>query len=232
MGTAAFALSAFFVGWFFSPLLTTYTTPGTLDDVQSWALQGPGREIPTPLMGLYVFRGLNPSFLADLSYAHSWSPKERSFLLDMSGPGYKTLPRSNGGDFSGEFALTSPVAAGVNGITLKRFMACLRHQNKFTMNEEGTRAIIHPVFFFEWFPLGFLARAYLREEIELHKNFLGGFAWKRVNYSPPNNATQTDAHYWLHPVVTINKGSVKVHAAGKAMAKRKLKMSKDETFIQ
>jgi hypothetical protein len=87
MGTAAFALSAFLAGWFLSPLLTTYTSAGSLDDITTWALKGPGKDIPTPLMGVYLFKGLNPSFLADLSYAHSWDPTARSFIFDMAGPG-------------------------------------------------------------------------------------------------------------------------------------------------
>lgn len=216
--------SAFLAGWFLSPLLQTSTSPGTLDDIASWALQGPGRDIPTPLMGVWLFKGLNPSFLADISYAHSWNAKERSFILDMAGPGMHVVDGGTSSALHGEFAATSPTPV-VTGVYLKGLMALMRHSNKFLMNEQGTRALIQPIFFFEGCPLNWLARAQLREEIEVHRAplGLGPAKWKRVNYAPPANTTPAEPHYWLHPVVTRKPGgSAVVHHSGVRMAKRKL----------
>ncbi|KAG8458620.1 hypothetical protein KFE25_008417 [Diacronema lutheri] len=227
------AAAAFFAGWFLSPLLTAPASPGTLDNVAAWALQGSGKDIPTPLMGLYVFRGLNPCFLADMSYARAWNPKERSFIFDMSGPGVHFLDRALPSAMRGEFANTSPTPE-VSGRYVQRLMALMRHANKFVMNEEGTRAQIHPIFFFEGFPLNYFARSLIREEIELHRSSVpfGPAMWKRVNYAPPSNATQTDAVYWLHPVATRKPGgAVVVYGPGLRMARRKMVMSNDTSFF-
>jgi hypothetical protein len=232
--TTAFALSALTVGWFFAPLLQPASSPGSLDEIASWAMRGPGVEIPTPLMGVFVFKGLNPAFLADMSYAHSWDAKERSFVFGMGGPGLYVLESATPAAFSGEFANKSP-APPKSGAFVRALMRLLRHSNKFIMNEEGTRADIHPIFFFEGFPLAWLARAMLREQIELHKGPLPVFGttrWKRTNFSPASNSTPTDAHYWLHPVVTRRKdGSLKVHGRGLRMAKRKLQMAGGSRFV-
>lgn len=232
MGLSTVA-TAFLAGWFFSPLLHKPTSPGTLDNVREWALNGPGKDIPTPLMGLYVFKGLNPSFLADMSHAHSWNAKERSFVLDMWGPGILMLEQATPSAMKGEFSPTSPTPE-VTGGYIKKLMGVMRHSNKFILDEQGTRARIEPIFFFQGFPLNYLARSMLREEIELHKSSVpfGPHSWKRVNYAPPTNTTPTDAHYWLHPVATRKPGGkVVVHGAGVRMAKRKMAMSNDTIFF-
>ena len=226
----ALAATACFVGWLFSPLLMAPTNAGALDDIASWAMKGPARALPPPLIGVYVFRGLSPVLLADLSYAHSWNPVERSFVFDMTGPGVYVAHNASAPAYTGEFRSTSP--GDYLGATFLKVFSVLRYSNTFYFNEDYTHAHVHPRFFFsERFPLVQYIRSRLREEMVLVKPWIpslfgfGSPSWKRINFAPPSNSTPTEAHYWLHPVLTRNgDGSLKLHADGLAMAKRKLAM--------
>jgi len=207
-----------------APLFRPCSCPGSLDSIREWGLQGPGADLPIPLVGVYVPVGLNPVFLFDLSYAHSWNLKKRSFVLDFGGPGIITFPHNYEADFTGEFRTTSPVPS-LTGRAISRAFRLLRFAVKFEFNEDFSSANIHPTLLTEYNVfIAWLANAFvIREELVS----MSSGVWKRQNFAPPSNSTPTDAHYFLHPVLTKDStsGKVRLHPKGLAMAGRKLKMA-------
>ena len=62
-----------------------------LDKIEPWGLQGPSRDLDDmPMMGIYLFVGLNPPLLADLSYGHGLTTNDaghKEFQFNFDGPG-------------------------------------------------------------------------------------------------------------------------------------------------
>lgn len=207
------------VAFFCAPLLRPCVVPGSLDDIALWAMKGPSRNITPPIIGVYVLRGVNPALLIDFSYAHSWRAAERSFVIDL---GRATLfdTGANASQFSGEFALTSPVP-NLRGKVVSLITRALHASLKFTFNAEFTEASIEPALLTRYNPLNLLFNRFIKQSLVQAK----GGSWKRVNFVPPTNKTASDAYYFLHPVLTRKPdGTLKVNNDGLKMAKRKLAM--------
>jgi hypothetical protein len=210
------------VAFFAAPLLRTCESPGALADIASWALSGPNQELPAPVNGVFVFRGLNPTLLVDMTYSHSYRPATRSFMLDSSRAFVWDFGASTS-QYTGEFRMTSPTP-DLSGKVLSLVSRVMRAQLKFTFNEDYTSAEITPYLISAYFPLNWVVPLLIKEQVVAHK---GG--WKRINFAPPSNSTPTDAHYYLAPVVTRNaKGKAVVNGNGLQMAKRKLAMGSGE----
>lgn len=211
---ALVALAAYFG----APLLFPCSAPGSLDAIASWAMKGPAKDLPAAMNGVFAFRGVNPAFLMDTSYSHSWNPKTRSFVLDVpKAILYDT--EATASQFTGEFASKSRTL-DLPGKLLSLMNRMLHASLKFTFNEDFTEATLEPALVSRWFPLNGWATRILSEKAIAHK---GG--WKRVNFVPPSNSTPTSDTYFLQPVVTRKAdGSLKVHNDGLKLAKRKLAM--------
>ncbi|KAG8467437.1 hypothetical protein KFE25_000753 [Diacronema lutheri] len=201
-----------------APLLRPCSSPGSLDDIASWAMQGPAKDLPARLNGVFVFRGVSPALLVDMSYSHSYLPAEGSFVLD-AGRAYMYDTDATSSRFTGMFQPTSPTPE-LPGKLLSLLSRMMRLSLKFTLNADRTVASIEPMLISQYNPFNKLFPRILKEQAVAYK---GG--WKRVNFAPPSNATATSASYTLHPVVTRKPdGSLKVHGDGLKMAKRKLAM--------
>lgn len=211
------------LAYFFAPLLRKCEAPaGGLGDIKSWALKGPTATLPDKLNGVFVFRGLNPALLVDMSHARSYQPEQRSFVLDM-GRAFIMDTGARATDFSREFKSTSP-SPDLRGKVLSAIFRAMHASLKFTFNEDYTKAEIEPRMISEYFPFNFLVTRLIKEQLVAHKDH-----WKRVNFVPASNATAADAHYFLHPVVMRAKdGTLKVNRHGLNMAKRKLAMGSGE----
>lgn len=74
-----------FIGWLLTPLLIPLEYL-ELDKITEWGLQGPGKDSDNPFLGVYLFDGLNPTAIADMSYC-SWNATTRAALCAFGGPG-------------------------------------------------------------------------------------------------------------------------------------------------
>lgn len=206
------------VAYLGAPLLFPCTSPGSLDTIASWAMKGPAKDLPAAMNGVYVLRGLNPALLVDTSYAHSWRPEQRSFVLDVP-RAFIFDTGAVASQYRGEFRPTSP-SPDLRGRLLSLVNRVMHTSLKLTFNEAFTVATIEPSMLSPHFPLNRLVPRIIKEQVRAHR---GG--WRRVNFVPPSNSTPTSAFYTLHPVVTRKAdGSLKVHGDGLKMAKRKLAM--------
>jgi hypothetical protein len=211
------------VAYFLAPLWRKCEAPtGGLDDIKSWALKGPTTTLPAKINGVFVFRGLNPALLVDMSYARSYQPEQRSFVLDM-GRAFIMDTDARATDFTREFKSTNP-SPDLRGKELSAIFRTMHASLKFTFNEDFTAAEIEPRMISDYFPLNFLVTRLIKEQLVANKDH-----WKRINFVPPSNATAAEAHYFLHPVVMRTKdGKLKVNRKGLRMAKRKLAMGSGE----
>ena len=198
-----------------------------LDEVTEWGLRGPGRDLPLPFMGVYLFKGLNPFLLCDLSYAYDWDPVERSFMFDFSTPG--SVYAEDGLD-SGEWAPTSKsTGAGsegigtLNGWLVARFVAHIRLRVKFCFKDDTlTVAEVPPSLF--GIPADWLGPIVFKAMIQEIRKGPGG-VWLRNNLDPLTG--ERTSGYTLLPLYTVDKSgdAPKLNATTLELAKQKLNYS-------
>lgn len=223
-------LAAILVGWLLWPLTMPLRPAGRLDAFESWAMRGPGREIPSPLMGCYTFHGLGPLLLVDLSHAHTWDSRSRSFFFEMGGPGVHVLDTALPSDLlsDGKHSSAEQLLPSLSGAWLLRLFRLVRYSSKVVLSEDGRHARVLPTFFFESSPLTILSRRMLRMELEARApGFLaflspGGVSvWKGSGFRPSASAAPI-CSFWLHPVLTAwPSKTLRTHRSGVAMAARK-----------
>lgn len=198
-----------------------------LDAVSKWGLHGPGKDLPLPFMGVYLFKGLNPFLLCDLSYAYDWNPIEHSFMFDFSQPG--AIYAEDGLD-SGEWAPTSkstgsgPHGVGtVSGWLVARVIAFIRLRVKFVFKDDTlTVAEVPPSLF--GIPADWLGPIVFKAMIQEIRKGRDGM-WLRNNLDPLTR--QRTSGYALLPLFTIIKpgDAPKLNAKTLELAKQKLNNS-------
>lgn len=176
-----------------------------LDKIEEWGLKRPGRDLPLPFMGVYLFKGLNPFLTVDLSHAYDWDPEEKSFMFDFSRPG--SVYAENGLD-SGYWAPTSkspgvgPEGLGfsVRGWIIARVCALIRLRVKFIFTDDSlTIAKVPPSLF--GIPASVMGPLVFKSLVQVIRRGENG-VWYRDNLDP---VTQERLHgYELLPLLTLD----------------------------
>ena len=169
---------------------------------------------------------MSPPLLVDLTHAHSWDARERSFRFEMGGPGVYALDgaRRPAGATTG-FRLLP----GVPGVWLLRLARLARLSSKVVLSADGRRATVFPTLVHEHFPLTALGRAQVR--VDLERVAGAGGAWRGAGFRPPSNATAA-ARFSLRPLLARERDGSWALSRGSARLVRLATESEFETGRQ